>query len=164
MPSLGYEFTRGDLATLVVGMQFPERSATESRLLTRFLLAHGVEYDRYQVSVRVGQGRSADPSHLPEIQQQTIEGSKLRIDMIAFQGAHPFIFEVKQRANHHAIGQLATYAHLWMEEHPDAPAPSLAVIAETIDPDMERVFAAQGITVYLYTEPDGAGGAHVRGV
>jgi len=162
--SLGYEFARDDLATLVVGMQFPERSKTESALLTHFLLKHGVEYDRYAVSVRVGQGRPADPSHDPGIQAQTIQGSKLRIDMVAYQGAQPFIFEVKQRANHHAIGQLLTYQHLYAEEHPSEPLPQLAVIAQTIDPDMAAVFSAQGIPVYLYADDDGSGGAPARGV
>jgi hypothetical protein len=154
-----YQFTRDDLARLVIGMQFPERTRYESALLTHFLLAHGLEYDTYQVSVRVGQGRPADPSHDPAIQQQTVEGSKLRIDLLAHIGNQPYIYEVKRRANHHAIGQLLTYQHLYAEEHPDEPPARLGVIAAAIDPDLERVFLAQGIPVYVYTDTDGSGGA-----
>jgi hypothetical protein len=164
MPTFGYTFTRDDLAQLVIGMQFPERTRWESALLTHFLLAHGLEYDGYQVSVRVGQGRPADPSHDPAIQQQTVEGSKLRIDLLAHIGNQPYIYEVKRRANHHAIGQLLTYQHLYAEDHPDEPPARLGVIAATIDPDLERVFLAQGIPVYLYTDEDTGGGAPARGV
>ena len=164
MPSFPYEFTRADLGQLVIGMQFPERTRWESALLTHFLMAHGLDYDRYQVSVRVGQGRPADPTHDPAIQQQTVEGSKLRIDLLAHIGNQPFIYEVKRRANHHAIGQLLTYQHLYAEEHPDEPPARLGVIAATIDPDLERVFLAQGIPVYVYADDDGGGGAPTSGV
>lgn len=152
MPSLGHHFTRDDLATLVVGLRFPERSSTESALIVDFLLEHGLNYDTFDVSQRVGQGRTPDPSHDPAVQQQSVNDSKMRIDMIATAGRQSTIFEVKERANHHAIGQLQAYVHLWQEEHPDAPPPLRAVIARRVDPDMERVFAAADppITVYLY--------------
>jgi hypothetical protein len=65
---------------------------------------------------------------------------------MAWIGAQPFMFEVKKRANHHAIGQLMTYRQLWMEDNPDAPVPRLAVIARTIDPDMERSSRPTGLT------------------
>lgn len=162
--STGYDYTRDQILAVAVRMQFPERSAEESALICAFLMAHGLEYDRYAVSVRVGQGVTPDPSHLPGVQRQTIRNSQLRIDLIAWADAQPWIFEVKRRANHHAIGQLRTYRQLWMEEHPDAREPRLAVIARTIDPDMERVFPNEGIDVYLYPAAAGGGGAAVGGV
>lgn len=164
MAPLGYTFSRNDLAALVVGMQFPERSRAESALITHFLLAHGLDYDRYAVSQRVGQGRPADPNHEAGIQQQTVTDSKLRIDLIAWVGSQPFIFEVKQRANHHALGQLQTYQHLYGLEHPDEPEAALAVIASTIDPDMVGLFDRYNIPVYLYTDDAGGGGAPGGGV
>lgn len=160
----GYEYTREQLGDLVVGLQFPERTPRESALIVDFLLAHRHEYDRYSVSVRVGQGTTPNPDHLPGVQRQTVRNSQMRIDLIAWQGAQPFIFEVKQRANHGAIGQLRTYRQLWMEENPDAPAPALAVIARTIEPDMRRVYFDEGITVYLYPPPASGGGATASGV
>lgn len=162
--STGYDYTRDQILALSIRMQFPERSEEESVLLSQFLQAHGMEYDRYSVTVRVGQGTPPDPDHLPGVQRQTIFNSQLRIDMMAWAGGQPFIFEVKKRAGHYAIGQLITYRHLWLEEFPDAPSPRLAVIARTIEPDMERVFAANGIDVYLYDAPARDGGVTSGGV
>lgn len=162
--SSGYDYTREQLADLVVGLQFPERTPRESALIVDFLKHHRHEYDTYSVSVRVGQGATPDPKHLPGVQRQTVRNSQMRIDLLAWQGPQPFIFEVKQRANHGAIGQLRTYKRLWMEEHPDEPEPAVAVIARTIEPDMERVYADEGIIVYLYPPAASGGGAAASGL
>lgn len=162
--STGYDYSRDTLLELFLRMQFPERTPKESALIRDFLQAHIHEYEPYSFTVRVGQGVTPNPDHLPGVQRQTVLNSQMRIDMLAWQGAQPFIFEVKERATHAAIGQLLTYRHLWMEEHPDDPAPQLAVIARTIDPDMERVFANSDVTVYLYPPAAGDGGAAPGGV
>lgn len=160
----GYVYTRETLLRMFVGMQFPERTPRESSLIIDFLNAHIHEYDWYAFSVRVGQGTPPNPAHLPGVQQQTVRNSKLRIDMLAKVASQPFIFEVKERAIHHAIGQCITYAQLYREEHPDEPSPILGVIARTIEPDMERVFQSNGITVYLYPPAAGDGGTASGGV
>jgi hypothetical protein len=160
----GYDYTREQLAELIVRMQFPERSAAESAIIAAFLQVHLLEYDRYSITVRVGEGVPPNPDHLEGVQRQTRSNSQMRIDLMTWRGAQPFIFEVKGRANHHAIGQLFTYRHLWMKENPDAPVPQLAVLARAIEPDMPDVYAAAGITVYLYPEAAGDGGATGRGL
>ena len=162
--SNGYDYDRATLTKMLDMFRLPERSRAESALLADFLLAHISEYSDFNFTVRVGQGQLPNPNHDPGVQANTVRGSKLRIDMIAWQGEQPTLFEVKVRANHHAIGQLITYRHLWQLEHPDAPEPRLAVIARTIEPDMEGVFDAQGITVYLYAPADAAGGVASGGV
>ena len=156
--SSGYDYTRATLLELFLRIQFPERTPRESALIRDFLQEHILDYDDYSFTVRVGQGESPNPNHLPGVQRQTVTNSQMRIDMIAWSGGLPFIFEVKERANHHGIGQLFTYRHLWMEEHPDAPEPQLAVIARIIAPDMVPVYANSGITVYLYPPESGGGG------
>lgn len=162
--STGYDYTRDDILKLSIRMQFPERSAVESAIIWDFLLAHGMEYDRFSITVRVGQGVRPDPTHLPGVQRQTWTNSQLRIDLMTWAGAQPFIWEVKLRANHHAIGQLVTYRHLWMEDNPDALEPRIGVIARYIDPDLERVYQANGITAYIYEPRPGDGGATAGGV
>jgi hypothetical protein len=162
--SNGYDYSRETLLELFLRMQFPERTPKESALIRDFLQLHITEYEPYSFTVRVGQGSAPNPDHLPGVQRQTVLNSQMRIDVLAWQGPQPFIFEVKERANHHAIGQLLTYRQLWMEDNPDARAPQLAVIARTIEPDMERVYADNGITVYLVTPADGDGGAPNGGV
>jgi hypothetical protein len=158
--SSGYDFDRATLLELFLKMQFPERNLRESAIIRDFLVAHIDEYDRFSFSVRVGQGLTADPSHLPGVQRSTVFSSQKRIDMMAWQGAQPFIFEVKDRLNVYVLGQLQSYAHLWMEENPDAPAPRFAAITRYGDPDIERVLEANGVDVYIY-EPttDSSGNA-----
>lgn len=155
--STGYEYTREQLGALAVRTRFPERSQEESALIWDFLLAHMLEYERYSITVRVGQGATPNPDHLPGVQDQTVTNSQLRIDMVAWAAAQPFFFEAKRRANHHAIGQLFAYQHLWMEENPSGPQPRLAIIARTIEPDIARVCYAKGIDVYLYPAAAGDG-------
>jgi len=148
--STGYDFDRDTLLSLFLKMQFPERNLRESAIIRDFLVAHIDEYDRFSFSVRVGQGLTADPSHLPGVQRNTVFSTQKRIDMMAWQGPQPFLFEVKERLNVYVLGQLQSYAHWWMEENPDAPAPRLAAIARYGDPDVERVLEANGVDVYLY--------------
>jgi hypothetical protein len=162
--SSGYDYSRETLLELFLRMQFPERTPRESALIRDFLQAHIHEYENYSFTVRVGQGTAPNPDHLPGVQRQTVLNSQMRIDMLAWQGVQPFIFEVKERAIHAAIGQLITYRHLWMQENPDAREPRLAVIARTIEPDMEPVFAANGIDVYLYPPAAGDGRTSAGGV
>ncbi len=159
----GDDISRETLLQLFVGLQFPERTPRESALIADFLQRHIHEYDHYSFTVRVGQGTVPNPDHLPGVQAQTVRNSQMRIDMLAWAGPQPFIFEVKERAIHAAIGQLVTYAHLWQKANPNAYPPILGVIARTIEPDMVDVFAANGITVYLYPPAAGSGGAATDG-
>jgi hypothetical protein len=162
--SSGYDYSRAEILKLSIRMQFPERSAEESAIIWDFLQAHGLEYDRFSITVRVGQGVPVDPTHSPGVRRQAFRNSQLRIDLMTWVDAQPFIWEVKLRANHHAIGQLFTYRHLWMEENPDAPEPRLGVLARAIDPDMERVYQSAGIAVYLYAAAAGDDGTPTSGV
>jgi len=162
--STGYDFDQTAMFEQLVRMQFPERNHFESAIIVDFLKARGREYDRYSISVRVGQGLTPDPTHLPAVQLNTIRGTQKRIDMMAWQGLQAFIFEVKLRLQPYALGQLLTYRHLWMEENPDALEPRLAVIARIGDPDTERALEQHGVDVYLYEETDDRGGDAERGV
>jgi len=162
--SSGYDYDRATLMELFLKMQFPERNLRESAIIRDFLIAHIAEYESFSFSVHVGQGLTADPAHLPGVQRNTIFSTQKRIDMIAWQGRQPFIFEVKERLNVYVLGQLRTYAHLWMEENPDAPEPRFAAIARYGDADIERVLEANGVDVYLYEPAAGGGGDAAGGV
>ena len=156
--SSGYDFTRDDLASLLLAKFFPERPNGETAIIRDFLSAHGAEYDRLSFSVRVGVGLTPDPSHLPGIQKNTVDSSRKRIDILLWQGDQPTIAEVKQRVNPAALGQLQTYRHLWLEENPDAREPRLIAIGRTSDGDTLRVLTAAGVTVYLYEPGDDSPG------
>jgi hypothetical protein len=158
----GYTVDRATLTKMLDMFRLPERSTTESSIVSDFLAAHISEYTSFDFTVRVGQGRPPNPAHDPGVQANTVRSSKMVIDMIGWQGNQPTIFEVKLRATHYALGQVISYAHLWQEDNPNALPPYLAVVARSSEPDMERVFQAHGVTVYLF-EPDAPGGTAPSG-
>lgn len=154
----GYDFSRDELVDLLLRRWYPERPDRETPIIREWLKARGAQFDRFSFSVRVGVGATPDPSHLPGVQRNTLFSSKKRIDILAWQGAQPFIIEVKQRVVPAVLGQLQTYAHLWKEEHPNELDPRLQAIGETSDDDTLRVLQANGIDVYLYVAPAGDNG------
>src|SRR5579859_3317242 len=156
--STGYDYTQASLREQLVKIQFPERTPNESAIIRDWLLRHLEEFDRYSLSVRVGAGIAPDPTHDAGVQASTAFSSRKRIDILAWKGNQPYIFEVKQRLIPAALGQLLTYAHLWMEENPDAAQPILGAIARTSDDDTNRVLQVHGVTVYLVPPSTSDGG------
>lgn len=149
----GYDFTRNDLATLLLRRFYPERTDRESTIIRDWLLTHGEEYDRFSFSVRVGEGQTLNPDDLPGVQRSVAWSSKKRIDVLAWKGAQPTIVEVKERVTPAVLGQLLTYRQLFLEENEDAAAPILVAIGRYSDPDTIRSLGAQGVTVFLYEPP-----------
>jgi hypothetical protein len=162
--SNGYDYDRTTATELLSRLQFPEFAPRESALIGDFLTVHVSEYDRWSMSVRVGEGTPPNPDHLEGIQRAAAFSSRKRIDLIGWQGDQATLFEVKGRIVHHVLGQLITYRTLWLKENPDAREPRLAAIGRVIDPDVAPILADHGITVYLYPAEDGAGGSDERGV
>lgn len=159
----GYAFDRTDFALLLIRKSYPERTTGESHVIRAFLLAHLLDYERIEFSRRVGQGIPPDPSHLPAVQRNTAFSSKLRIDLLAWQGNQPTIVEVKQDITPASLGQILTYRHHLVEEFPDAPEPRMVVVGRTASPDALVALQAHGVTVYVYPDaptgaPDGASG------
>jgi hypothetical protein len=159
-----YTFERTDLAELLLRRWYPERPDRETPIIRDWLMARGAAFDRWSFSVRVGVGASADASHLPGVQRNTVFSSKKRIDILAWQGTQPYIIEVKERIGPGTLGQLQTYSHLWQEEHPDEPAPRLQAIGRSSDDDTIRVLNANGVDVFLYPEAVGGDGDAGGGV
>lgn len=160
----GYTFEPASFAELLIRSLFPERTPQESSIIRDYLLQHLHEFDRVQLSFRVGKGVTPDPTHLPSVQTNAVYSSKKRIDILAWRGSQPLIVEVKQRVNPAALGQLLTYRHLFMEDYPDADEPELLAIGRYSDDDTLRALSAAGIPVYLYPAEDTAPPAAAGGV
>lgn len=150
MTTPGYDFTKDDLATLILKRFYPERTDRESTVIRDWLLAHGAEYDSFTFSRRVGQGITPDPTHEPGVQKSTAFSSRKRIDVLAWQGQQPTIVEVKERITPASLGQILTYRQLLLEEMPDVPDPRLVIIGRYSDDDTLRSLSAHGIDVYIY--------------
>jgi len=160
----GYDFTRDDLANLLIRRFYPERTDRESRVIKEWLLHHGQEYDRFSFSVRVGLGAVADPSLPIRLQKQINFVSKKRIDILAYAGAQPTIIEVKYLVTPASLGQIQSYRVFFLEEQPDAPEPDLVVIGAASDPDTIRAIQAHDVTVYIYPAAVISGDAAASGL
>lgn len=148
-----YVYDRDALALLLIKSHFPERTDAESAIIRDWLRARGDQYDRFAFSVRLGEGIAPNPDHEPGVQRGGNYSSKKRLDILAWRGPQPIIFEVKARITPAVLGQLQTYRMLYLEENPDSADPELAAIGRTSDPDTLRVLRAHGVTVFLYETP-----------
>jgi hypothetical protein len=156
-----YQFTRDDLATLLLRKFYPERTDRESRVIRAWLLNHGAEFDRLSFSVRVGQGATPDPTLPANLQKQQAFVSKKRIDLLAWKGVLPTIVEVKYLVTLASLGQILSYRVFFLEENPSAADPDLVVIGAAGDPDSIRSLQAHDVTVELFPSalaPDAAAG------
>lgn len=150
----GYTFGREKFAELLLRKYFPERTDRESGVLLAYLVAHADEFDEVTFSVRIGKGLEPNPEHLPGVQANTRFSTRKRIDMLARRGELYTIVECKERVTPASLGQITTYKHLFLEEHPDAIDPALVVIGRYSDEDTIRALQANGVTVYLYPPDD----------
>jgi hypothetical protein len=152
----GYTYGPADLMSLLVARHYPELTDRETPVILAFLERHAGEFTKYQFSVRVGVGAEPDPEHLPSVQAAMTRNTRKRIDLLFWQGAQPWIIEVKERITPAVLGQLRTYRHLLLEERPELPEPRLVTIGRFCDDDTKRVLNAEGVDVYEYPPTDGA--------
>ena len=132
---------------------YPGLFPPEVPYLRAWLVEHQAEYDRFEYNVRVGSGFDPGPSYDEATRKSSIANTQFRIDVVAWKGNQATLIEVKQHAGAGAVGQLLTYSHLWQEGNPAAPVPNLLVVTATLQPDLPRVLAAQGIAYQLVTPP-----------
>lgn len=150
MPVNGYDFGSDSFAQLLIARHYPEKTDHESALIRDFLRARLEQFDRVSFSVRIGAGRPADPSFMPEIQAASTFSSRRRIDVVLYQGKQPWLVEAKTRIDHRVLGQLLSDRQLWLEERPESVEPRLVAIGRTADEEALRVLGAHGIDVLLY--------------
>ena len=149
----GYLFTESEFAELLIRRSYPERTDLESALIRDYLLEHLSEFDRVEFSVRIGEGLTPDPSHLPAVQRNAVESSKKRIDLVGWFGHLVTLVEAKTVISHAVMGQLLMDRTVWMQQHPDDVEPRLVAIGRRGTPQDIDVLRAHGIDVYLYETP-----------
>lgn len=142
-----------DLDRYLVQMQFRGMPAQESNITRAWLRANGLDYDRFEFNVTLGDGRPAAEGIDAATAAQHAFLSKSRADVIGYVGDRVDIVEVKDRAKATAMGQIRGYAVLWRGDHPGIPIRRLLVVARSIDPDVERIFAHEG-QEFAIVEPE----------
>lgn len=153
MGAVGYSFDVSQFAELLIRKSYPERTDHESALLRDYLLHHLAEYDAVEFSVRIGEGLTPNPLHLPGVQANAVSSSKKRIDMVGWQGGRATLVELKTVISHAVMGQLLMDRVVWMNDKPDAPEPRLVAVGRRGTAQDIEVLRAHGIDVYLYETP-----------
>ena len=153
MTTEGYDFGRERFAELLLRRFFPEKTDHESALLLAYLVAHGDDFDGWRFSVRIGEGLTPDPEHLPGVQANTARASRRRIDFVGMHNDQATLVEMKTRVGHQVMGQLLSDRQLWVDEFPNGPEPLLVAVGRSSTDEDLRILTGHGITVYLYDTP-----------
>jgi hypothetical protein len=130
--------------------RYPRMSPDESILWGKFLAEHGKEYDRFDYDLRVGQGAEAQENIPENLRKDWRDLTKPRIDAVGYKGLRATIFEVKTRPTVSTLGQLLGYRTLFLTTYKQYMVDGLALVCESIGPDVGSVIAGYGIAVYKY--------------
>jgi len=138
-----------DLDREISRVKYPHMVREEIAIWKRFLTKYGNKFDRYKYDVHVGQGVGKIPGYSKKDQDMFQRLTQKRIDVVAYKGRGAFIVEIKDRAGLSAIGQLTAYKRLYQEKYGRFTVTGLAIVAESIDPDVRHVAKTMGIEVVL---------------
>lgn len=143
-----------DLERYLVQKQFPGMPLQESNLCRAWLRANGLEYDRFDFNVRLGQGRPLIDGLPPEIQRQAKMLSQLRADVIGYVLGRVDVIEVKDRAQSASLGQILAYQKLWNDDNGTTPIRRLVIVARDSHPDVENVYRHAGVELNIVAPED----------
>lgn len=130
--------------------KYPGMRVHEQLIWRAFLAANALSYDRFEYNVRLGPGITPPPEIVEPWRSASIAASKLRGDIIGWQGAQPTIFEVERYATGEAIGQVLTYRGLYESANPTSLAPHLAIVCADYNEGILPASEQHGIDIYKF--------------
>lgn len=99
--------------------------------------------------LHLGEGIPTDPGWDEGIVRMVRAITRKRVDaVVRIQGA-TYIVEIKPRAGMSALGQCLAYRQLFLAEHSPVGDLRLCVVCERVETDMDRVFRAHQIELYV---------------
>jgi len=114
---------------------------------TSLLKSDQNELDEVWYDVHVGRPMAV-PAGSPAYMQDVANGvSRKRIDVVGRIGSSMIIIEVKPHANMEAIGQVITYADLFIEEFEIHGSVSAMIVATTCDADILEIARRQNVKI-----------------
>lgn len=137
---------------------YPHLLPEDIAVWERFLHARGHQFTAFDYDVRVGIGRDPGSHYAQNIRAMAIGLSQRRIDVVAYTATAIHIIEVTRQVGLKAVGQIMAYPTLYRQTYqPNLPITPL-IVAETLQPDILPVLAANTIFYDLYPPPAPAGG------
>ena len=138
------------LEKLLTRSVLPSMTPVEAALLKAWATDHGLGFSGFELNVRLGTGIDPGETFDAPTRKSAIALTKLRADLVAFSGPDATIVEAKSRATTAVVGQLVSYRELLTGTFPHVQQIALVVAATRSAPDVARVLATLGITLYLY--------------
>jgi hypothetical protein len=126
-------------------LKYPGLLPDEIIVLRNWLALHEHGYDRFDYNVRLGPDLDPGPQYSDGVRKSVILSGKLRVDAVAYKGDQAYLIEVKRRAVPSNIGQLLTYYHAWVMEHPAGPAPKMILVCNGCTPNIIPAVLGTGI-------------------
>ena len=126
-------------------LQWPGMLPREVIIFREWLRLHAGEFDRFDGNVRIGAGHDPGPTWPDEIRRMAIMNTQLRVDAVGYQGAKPFLIEVKDSAGASATGQLVTDEAVWLQDFPSTPAPGLILVTNRVQANILPLIQKMGI-------------------
>lgn len=138
-----------DINTEITRIKYPHMVPEEIEIWKRFLKLHGNKFDGFKYDIHVGKGTGPIPGYSKKEQEMFIRLTQKRIDVVAHKRGNAYIIEIKSRAGLSAIGQLIAYRRLYQEKYGRFSVAGMAIVAESIDPDVRHVAETARIKVIL---------------
>ena len=129
--------------------KYPHMSPKEAGLWDRYLAWCPHQFVELTYDLHLGDHAPLDPSWPLWLVKLVKATSRKRVDAIGETSAEVIIFEVKERADMSALGQLLVYEALYIEEYRPTKPVKKVVITDRLGYSMGRVFPEFGIEVIL---------------
>lgn len=128
--------------------KYPHMLPEDYPIWEKYISQHEHEFERLYYNVRVGGQVIDDPNISPEMLKMWYSVNAKRIDVLAEKEDEVWIIEVTSRPGLRAVGQLATYLVLWLEDMKPAKPAKTVLVCERLDPDIERTLPVYGMQAY----------------
>jgi len=133
----------------VVMPAYPHMLAEDTAVWTKYLQSPLVPIKELWYDVQVGKPMEVSKD-APEIEKRVAAGiSRKRIDVVAHVGGGFWVIEVKPRANMVALGQVVTYARLFVQDYSPQGEVWPVIVCDSADEDLVDQFDELGVAVIV---------------
>jgi len=129
--------------------RYPHMKADEQAIWERFERRLPWRAERIEYDLRLGEGVELPPDTPEWVRKMAWSLSTKRVDVMVETPAEFVIVEVKDRAGLGAIGQLLGYLSLFTRQYRPRKRVRLALVCESLAPDVAPVLVEYGIEAYL---------------
>lgn len=129
--------------------KYPHMSPREEELWDQYLVWCPHRFLSLIYDLHLGDSAPIDPTWEPWVVDLVMATSRKRVDVIGETEKEIIIYEVKDRADMSALGQLLSYESLYREEYQPTKPVKKVVITDRLGYSMSRIFPLFDIEVHL---------------